>query len=250
MKRFTIGIIVLSVLVFFDSSAFAQCTKDTDCKGDRVCQDGTCVESQPSVPPAAEQPPSQEAVSCEGITCSGHGDCVVEGDKPVCACHEGYVVNQDGLDCLLAEEPAQPAEPAVQQPPAPAAEPAAEAVSRPPAATGFEEPDSGKRKTLKTLGHVSFWTGLGFAGFGVVATVMAKQNGDDYNETGDTSYKDKSRTWSGLMWTGFGAGAALMTTGVVLWVAARSEKPAGQNNVAIAPGFDKDGFALSIKGEF
>jgi hypothetical protein len=34
-------------------SASAQCTKDTDCKGDRVCNQGQCVDSARSVPPAS-----------------------------------------------------------------------------------------------------------------------------------------------------------------------------------------------------
>jgi hypothetical protein len=44
------------------SEAFAQCTKDADCKGDRVCVNGTCTD--PATKPAASpQPVSQEASS-------------------------------------------------------------------------------------------------------------------------------------------------------------------------------------------
>ncbi len=36
------------------SPAVAGCTKDTDCKGDRICESGRCVEPPP--PPSAQSP--------------------------------------------------------------------------------------------------------------------------------------------------------------------------------------------------
>lgn len=51
------------------ATAHAQCTKDTDCKGDRVCDAGKCVAGPPpaATPPAGTEaspaaPPSPEAV--------------------------------------------------------------------------------------------------------------------------------------------------------------------------------------------
>ena len=35
---------------------------------------------------------------CEGLTCSGHGTCVVEDDGAACVCHGGY--HAEGLDCV------------------------------------------------------------------------------------------------------------------------------------------------------
>jgi hypothetical protein len=41
---------------------------------------------------------------CVGVTCSGHGQCVVKDDNPVCACEEGYLPDdQTGLHCILTQ---------------------------------------------------------------------------------------------------------------------------------------------------
>ena len=40
--------------LFYASSAFAQCSMDTDCKGDRVCEAGSCV--APALPPPPAPP--------------------------------------------------------------------------------------------------------------------------------------------------------------------------------------------------
>jgi hypothetical protein len=47
----------LGAVLFFCSTARAQCTKDTDCKGNRVCVDGQCVEQAVDEPGQAEPPP-------------------------------------------------------------------------------------------------------------------------------------------------------------------------------------------------
>src|SRR3954468_6899164 len=47
-----LGTVVGSLV--FASSAHAQCTMDTDCKGDRVCEAGSCV--TPALPPAPAAP--------------------------------------------------------------------------------------------------------------------------------------------------------------------------------------------------
>ncbi len=38
--------------------AWAQCTNDVQCKGDRICEKGACVTPPPKAPPAATPPPS------------------------------------------------------------------------------------------------------------------------------------------------------------------------------------------------
>jgi hypothetical protein len=47
--------LLLSLGLVVSSAARAQCTKDTDCKGDRVCDAGKCT--APSLPPAPPPPP-------------------------------------------------------------------------------------------------------------------------------------------------------------------------------------------------
>ena len=43
--------------------------------------------------------------SCRRVRCSGHGLCVIRDGEPVCACDDGYVVDQrTGLSCIRAHE--------------------------------------------------------------------------------------------------------------------------------------------------
>jgi hypothetical protein len=100
--------------------AASSCTADTDCKGERVCHNGKCVDPQavqPAAPPApkASVPtpgPGAAAVSKEQLmVCSDDGDC---GAGQVC--RRG--------DCLAAPPPAA----AKARPAAPASTPAAPAA--------------------------------------------------------------------------------------------------------------------------
>jgi hypothetical protein len=55
LSRFTPGVLGASLVLLFASKSFAQCTKDLDCKGDRVCEEGQCVAPKvaPQAPPAS-----------------------------------------------------------------------------------------------------------------------------------------------------------------------------------------------------
>jgi len=61
--RSLIQLLALGAGLALPAAAFAQCTKDTDCKGNRVCENGQCVSppSEASNPPAEPQyaPPSE-----------------------------------------------------------------------------------------------------------------------------------------------------------------------------------------------
>ena len=87
---------------------------------------------------------------CKGVTCAGHGTCVVKGGDPMCACHEGFAPDAvTGLSCqatgasVPAPTPApapaassslQPPPPSEQQPlPSPVSQPLAAPTSPPPA---------------------------------------------------------------------------------------------------------------------
>jgi len=66
-------------------------------------------------------------------------------------------------------------------------------------------------------GHVTLWSGVGLVVLGGVSAWQAGAAGSEYDKYGKPSDKDASRTWSGVMWAGFGTGAALVVTGIVLW---------------------------------
>ncbi len=58
MGRTAIALAGLVVLALASGNAAAQCTKDTDCKGDRICSGGECVESAaPAASPPRPKPP-------------------------------------------------------------------------------------------------------------------------------------------------------------------------------------------------
>jgi hypothetical protein len=104
------------------------------------------------------------------------------------------------------------------------------------------------------LGHVGFWLGIGGLAFGGISTWKAKSYADDFCDARDPADKDSSRKWTGLMWAGYGAGAALVAAGIVMWAIAPSRNEAvaltGPNTLAIAPMFNGRDFAMSIKGEW
>lgn len=58
--RASSGIVALAALLGA-SAAHAQCTKDTDCKGDRICDRGACVDAASLKPKKAEEPAPQPA---------------------------------------------------------------------------------------------------------------------------------------------------------------------------------------------
>jgi TolB-like protein len=66
-------------------------------------------------------------------------------------------------------------------------------------------------------GHVTLWSGVGLVALGGVSAWQASAAGAEYDKYGKPYDRDASRTWSGVMWTGFGLGAALIATGITLW---------------------------------
>jgi len=76
MKWFFISIIVGSTL-FFSVEALAQCTKDTDCKGDRICKDGACADPK-------DQGKCTKDTDCKGDRICKDGGCVDPKDQGKC----------------------------------------------------------------------------------------------------------------------------------------------------------------------
>jgi hypothetical protein len=69
MNRSGRGLLLAALVLLGASPAQAQCTKDIDCKGNRICQQGACVEAaQPmAAPPAAPQPQPVVQASSPGL---------------------------------------------------------------------------------------------------------------------------------------------------------------------------------------
>lgn len=58
IMRRAFGVALVGVAMFVSGVARAQCSKDTDCKGDRICNDGRCTAPSESAgqSPATQQP--------------------------------------------------------------------------------------------------------------------------------------------------------------------------------------------------
>jgi hypothetical protein len=94
-------------------------------------------------------------------------------------------------------------------------------------------------------GHVTLWTGVGLVALGGVSAWQASSAGAEYDKYGKPADKDASRAWSGVMWAGFGAGAALVATGIVLWAL---EPGDGSTSATVVP--LPDGAVFSLAGRW
>jgi hypothetical protein len=114
------SVVAVLALIAGARSAHAACAKDTDCKGDRICQAGQCVYPSPTAP----------AAPVAGI-CTKDTEC--KGDR---VCHEGQ--------CKPPPAPGQPTPPGRPTPPvdqpAPVAPPTAPVQDATPAAPPTAEP--------------------------------------------------------------------------------------------------------------
>ena len=63
------SILFLGIIVFCSSSAVGQCTKDTDCKGDRICVDGECVSPAADQSEALSDQPEKNMVDADVKIC-------------------------------------------------------------------------------------------------------------------------------------------------------------------------------------
>jgi hypothetical protein len=118
--------------------------------------------------------------------------------------------------------------------------PAASAVRPSPAASS----------DLTVWGNLAFWSGVGLAGFGGLSAILAVSAASDYRTGTDPSAEDRIRSWTGVMWAGLGAGAALCATGVTLWLldSSAAEHSASAGGFVVSPLLSKDGVGVTVGG--
>jgi hypothetical protein len=133
------------------------------------------------------------------------------------------------------EEKTPPAvQPQVSSPPKTSGSPAgaaslpvAEAVAQAlpgPAPASVKAAAPVRASSYRKWGHVAFWSGVGLAAFGGFSAFMAKEAAEDHRQSGTWDDKNRSRNWAGMMYAGFGLGAAAMAAGVVLWLLSPSDR--------------------------
>jgi len=108
--------------------------------------------------------------------------------------------------------------------------------------------------TLNTWGHVALWSGAGMTLLGGIAMVLGLHYGDVYNdgyESDETRLDalDKSRTWTAVMWVGYGSGLALMATGIGLWLW-DAHADSSDTTASMSPTPDGRGMVFSLGGRW
>ncbi len=102
----------------------------------------------------------------------------------------------------------------------------------------------------KLGGHIAFWSGLGLAVIGGIATWQAYDTAGD-NKNGDWGDKSGNKAWSGAASACYAIGGAAMITGVVLWaISPGDEAWAEKHRVSMGVSPDGKGLALSWQGSF
>lgn len=100
-------------------------------------------------------------------------------------------------------------------------------------------------------GYVSFFTGLGLAAFGGIATWRAKEAANDVKASGDWGAEDRNRAWSGLAVSGYTLGGAAMISGIALWALSPGDKAWWEDHQAcLGPAPGGNGVALSLGGRW
>jgi TolB-like protein len=129
-------------------------------------------------------------------------------------------------------------------PPPPSVEPEVEVEA--------EAESKAPSRPMNTWGHVTFWTGLGTTAVGVLAMIASMGEADVYKNSAENwkdrlDARDKSEMYAGLMWTGYALGAALMTTGILLWLM-EPDETGTTATVGTTP--DGQGMILNILGRW
>jgi TolB-like protein len=115
-----------------------------------------------------------------------------------------------------------------------------------------EEEAPSPSRPMNTWGHVTFWSGLGTTALGVACMIASMSEADIYKDSAEywedrLDARDKSETYAGLMWTGYAVGAALMVTGIILWVL-EPDEPGATATVSTTP--DGQGMVFGVTGRW
>lgn len=109
MRHLIATLAFASVAVFGVGSAHAQCTKDTDCKGDRVCNNGQCVDV--TLQPSHAQPPAAVSTVPPPPTMSPTQPVIVQPPPAAVPAQPVQVIVNNGPQAPQAVQPMRLQEP-------------------------------------------------------------------------------------------------------------------------------------------
>jgi hypothetical protein len=216
MRGRAVRTLLTGAAVFLVSAlASAQCTKDTDCKGDRVCEAGKCT-SPVALPPAPPAPPGSEAPA---------------GVAPVAP---AAATPDAGEEAPSAGEP--PPAKLVASPLAVEAEPVSEAPPGALAPLGQDEPQTRRRNRNAMVAGIVMVSVGPIALLGALAAKNAQEKCDaslqqqypDHQLPTSEKYRvEQCNGYSAPLYV-FGIGGALLTVaGIPLIIYGGKQVPAG-----------------------
>jgi hypothetical protein len=107
-----------------------------------------------------------------------------------------------------------------------------------------------KMSAFDFWGHVGVWGGSGLLAFGGISLGVAMSAAADYEKTDALSDRDSARTWTGMMFTGFILGTAMLATGITLWMLDPDNNQEDQSTTSIIPTADGQGLVFSFARRF
>jgi len=105
---------------------------------------------------------------------------------------------------------------------------------------------------LNTWGHVTFWSGTGCTAAGILFMIIAMGEADVYKDSSEhwesrLQAREDSEMYTGFMWLSYTVGAALMTTGIIMWALAPDDV---DTTATVSPTPDGQGMVFGVAGRW
>jgi len=222
-----VSLVAVALGIGWATRASAQCSKDIDCEGKRVCDRGFCVDPA-SIVPATQSRPSiygKPAV----LPTDGTSAAAQPGAPTPPVASEGFPTVQSQVTVSIpAVPPNSGGEVVAPQAPVPFPAPASPSIAYPihdEAAAANEPPmrSTGGSKGLRVTGIVCAAAGITSIAAGVGFYVRARSLSDSVGNasTFDPGDNDSGKQAETLQWVFYSVGAVSVATGVLLYLLGR-----------------------------
>jgi len=248
--------------------AAAQCTKDSDCKGDRVCNDGVCVSPTPPAPATPAVPTASYFAPTAPPTIPTLAPAVVPANPPAPIAPMPTRSPPSTLIVPMAAPapdaiivPTQPAATPTVADPTPAAQAPGSAslglnpAQAPPgvAQNSGAQADTSDGRSLRIAGILCTSVGLASIAAGVVFFFSAKSYSDAVTNQDrfDPSYETTGKRAELLQWIFYGVGGAAVATGATMyWLGRPSAARDGHARLEVSPALWPGAGGISARGTF